>query len=323
MSSALNALAPVFGMIVIGYLLKARGIFDDGFWEPAERLTFYFLFPALLVTSIGGAETAGLRAIPMGAAMIAATLVMAGALMIAANLFRNSSIGGPGFPSLLQGAIRPNTYVGLAAVYGLFGNVGLTLAAAAIIAVIPLVNFISIIALLRRSGPGSGIESETEPQTTTPMLSGWGPALAASFKNPIIVACLLGIVLNFTGLGLPPVIGPMLEITGSAALPLGLMAVGAGLDFGAVRKSRGVVGLATALKLAVMPGLTYAACLVFDVTGITQTVAVMFGALPVAAGSYVMTRQMGGDGTLMAGIVTATILGAAVTLPVVIMLTAV
>jgi len=37
----------------------------------------------------------------------------------------------------------------------------------------------------------------------------------------------------------------------------------------------------------------------------------------------VMTRQMGGDGTLMAGIVTATILGAAVTLPVVIMLTAV
>jgi predicted permease len=267
----------------------------------------------LLVTSIGGAETAGLRAIPMGAAMIAATLVMAGALMIAANLFKNSSIGGPGFPSLLQGAIRPNTYVGLSAVYALFGTTGLTLAAAAIIAVIPLVNFISIIALLRWA----------EPQTTTPMLSGWGPALAASFKNPIIVACLLGIVLNFTGLGLPPVIGPMLEITGSAALPLGLMAVGAGLDFGAVRKSRGVVGLATALKLAVMPGLTYAACLVFDVTGITQTVAVMFGALPVAAGSYVMTRQMGGDGTLMAGIVTATILGAAVTLPVVIMLTAI
>ncbi len=311
MSSALSALAPIFGMIVVGYLLKARGIFEDSFWEPVERLTFYFLFPALLVTSIGGAETAGLRAIPMGAAMIAATLLMTGALMMAAKLLKNSSIGGSGFSSLLQGAIRPNSYVGLAAVYGLFGNPGLTLAAAALIAVIPLVNFISIIALLRWA----------KPNGATPILSGWGAALAASFKNPIIIACLLGIVLNFTGLGLPPVIGPMLEITGSAALPLGLMAVGAGLDFAAVRKSRGIVTLATALKLVVMPGLTYAACLVFDVTGVTQTVAVMFGAMPVAAGSYVMTRQMGGDGTQMAGIVTATILCAAVTLPVVIMLT--
>ncbi|MDA1089690.1 MAG: AEC family transporter [Proteobacteria bacterium] len=315
MNSALSALVPVFGMIVIGYLLKARGLLAEAFWEPAERLTFYFLFPALLVTTIGGTETAGLRAIPMAAAMITATLLMAGALMATATRFGKSGIGGPGFSALLQGAIRPNTYVGLAAAYGLFGNTGLTLAAAAIIAVIPLVNFISIIALLRWPEP------QAKPAGTAPNLSGWGAALVASLKNPIIIACLLGIILNFVGLGLPPVIGPMLEIIGRAALPMGLMAVGAGLDFEAINKRRGNVALATALKLVAMPVLTYAACLVFDVTGVTRSVAVMFGALPVAAGSYIMTRQMGGDGTLMAGIVTATILGAAVTLPLVIMLT--
>jgi predicted permease len=312
MSSALAALAPVFGMIVIGYLLKARGGFGEGFWEPVERLTFYFLFPALLVAKIGGAEVAGLGAVAMAAAMISATLLMAGALMTASR-FKNSGISGPPFASLLQGAIRPNTYVGLAAAYALFGNPGLTLAATAIVAVIPLVNFISIIALLR------GTPTRAGDRTGKP---GWGAALAASLKNPIIIACVLGAFLNFTGLGLPPVIGPMLEIIGGAALPLGLMAVGAGLDFAAVNERRGTIIRATVLKLAVMPGLTYAACLVYGVTGITQTVAVLFAALPVAAGSYVMTRQMGGDGTLMAGIVTATILGAAVTLPVVIMLTA-
>jgi len=57
MSSVLSALAPVFGLIVVGYLLKSRRIFTDDFWDPAERLTFYFLFPALLITSIGGAVT--------------------------------------------------------------------------------------------------------------------------------------------------------------------------------------------------------------------------------------------------------------------------
>ncbi len=311
MTSTLSALAPVFGLIVIGYGLRARGGFGDDFWTQAEKFTFYILFPALLVTKIGGAEIAGLQALPMAAAMITATLLMAGFLIAAAARLRETGTGGPQFVSLLQGAIRPNTYVGLAAAYALFGNAGLTLAAAAIIAVIPLVNFISIIALLRWTGAGTG---------DGPGKPGWGAALAASLKNPIIVACGLGALLNFTGLGLPPVIGPMLDIIGGAALPMGLMAVGAGLDFNAVNERRSVIIRATGLKLIVMPGLTYVACWAYGVSGVTQTVAVMFAALPVAAATYVMTRQMGGDGTLMAGIVTATTLAAGITLPLVVVL---
>jgi len=46
----------------------------------------------------------------------------------------------------------------------------------------------------------------------------------------------------------------------------------------------------------------------------------LFMALPVSAASYVMSRQLGGDGSLMAGIVTATTLGAAVTLPLAVVL---
>ncbi|MBT3307278.1 MAG: AEC family transporter, partial [Alphaproteobacteria bacterium] len=241
------------------------------------------------MTKIGGAEIAGLRALPMAAAMIAATLLMAAVLMAIPKL-RQGEGGGPRFVSLLQGAIRPNTYVGLAAAYALFGTAGLTLAAAAIVAVIPLVNFISIIALLRWTGASHSARP------------GWGAALVASLKNPIIIACVLGAALNFTGLGLPPVVGPILDILGSAALPLGLMAVGAGLNFDAVHARRSTITQAVVLKLLIMPGLTYAACVALGVSGITLTVAVMFAALPVAAGSYVMTRQMGGDGPLMAGI---------------------
>ena len=306
--STLSALAPVFGLIVIGYVLKALGGFGDDFWTQAEKFTFYILFPALLVTKIGGAEIAGLRALPMAAAMITATLLMAGFLIAATARLRQTDGDGPQFVSLLQGAIRPNTYVGLAAAYALFGNAGLTLAAAAIIAVIPLVNFISTIALLRWTGV-DGTEK-----------SGWGAALSASQKNPIIVACVLGALLNFSGFGLPPMIGPMLDILGGGALPLGLMAVGAGLDFDAVHKRRATIIRATGLKLIIMPGLTFAACWTYGVSGITQTVAVMFAAMPVAASSYVMTRQMGGDGTLMAGIVTATTLAAGITLPLVVLM---
>ncbi len=41
----------------------------------------------------------------------------------------------------------------------------------------------------------------------------------------------------------------------------------------------------------------------------------MFTAMPTAASSYILARQLGGDSALMAGIVTATTLGAVVSLP--------
>ncbi|NQU60753.1 MAG: AEC family transporter [Rhodospirillales bacterium] len=311
MSGTLSALAPVFGLIVLGYLLKSRGGFTEAFWDPAERMTFYILFPALLVTKIGGAEAVGVGLLPMAAAMAAATLIVALFISFFRSGLQKSGIDGPGFTSIFQGAIRPNTFIGMAAAYALFGDLGLTLAAAAIIAVIPLVNILSLTALYRWAGAGPA-----EPKQRR----GWGDAMVPAFKNPIILACLFGAALNMTGLGLPPVVGPMLKIIGSAALPLGLMAVGAGLDLGAARKVRGPIAGAAVLKLAVMPALTYAICRVFDVTGSALTVAVLFMALPVASASYVMARQLGGDGALMAGIITVTTIAAALTLPVTIFL---
>ena len=49
--------------------------------------------------------------------------------------------------------------------------------------------------------------------------------------------------------------------------------------------------------------------------GIGQEVAVLFAALPTASSSYIMSRQLGGDAPLMAGITTLQTLLAAVTLP--------
>lgn len=308
MISILSALAPIFGLIVIGYLLKARGFLGDGFWGQAEWLIFYILFPSLLVSRIGGAETAGSELLPMAGALITAMLIVSCGVVLARPLLSNRGLSGPAFTSIFQGAIRPGTYVGFGAAYTLYGDEGLALTAAAIIAVIPLGNFLSLVALFRWTGR----HPAPEPQP------GLRDAILPAFKNPIILACLIGAGFNISGFGLPPVIGPLLSIIGGAALPLGLMAVGAGLDFGAVRDARGFVAGTTITKLMLTPGVTYAACLVFGVGGTSLTVAVLFMALPVAGASYVMARQLGGDGPLMAGIITASTIAAGVTLPLVI-----
>ncbi len=107
----------------------------------------------------------------------------------------------------------------------------------------------------------------------------------------------------------------MLEILGRAALPLGLISVGAGLELASLRRAGGPMLLASGFKLVALPAIAAAGLLLMGVDGLTATVALMFAALPTSATSYVMARQLGGDYTLMASIITAETLFAVLTLP--------
>ena len=265
---------------------------------PAERLNYFVLFPALLVTNLADAEIKEIELWPMALAMLGAVL-MVGAGCFA--LRRALPMGGPGFAALFQGAIRPNAYVAIAAGAALYDNPGLTLVAVAIAVVIPTVNVLSVI-VLSTHGTDAGL--------------GARDAMAQIARNPIILACALGIALNLSGLGLPAVVAEFFRLLGRAALPLGLLSVGAGLDLAAARALGRAVAAASVLKLIVLPGLTAALCLVLGVHGATAAMAVLFNGCPASASSYILTRQMGGDYRMMAGIITVETAAAAITLPV-------
>jgi predicted permease len=110
-------------------------------------------------------------------------------------------------------------------------------------------------------------------------------------------------------------------VLGAASLPLGLLAVGAGLDLKALGASARGIAWSAAYKLVAVPGLTAAFALAFGVTGLPLAVALLYNALPCSANSYVLARQLGGDHRLMAGIITAQTLLAVATLPLVVLLT--
>ncbi len=290
------AIVPVFLLIFLG--LRARAVLAAGFWEPAERLTYFILFPALLVTTLSGADLAGLDVGGMAGAVGAAILVMAFAALGAGAALK---LDGPALTSLFQGAVRQNTYIGLAVSFGVFGADGLAAAAVAVAVIVPLVNVLSV-AMLARFGHGA-----------RPTLAGTARRMA---ENPLIIACVIGIGLNLAGLGLPPVIGPLLEILANGALPLGLLTVGAGLDIKAARAGGKAVGAAVCLKLVALPLITALACWMFGVSGIAAFVAVLFNGTPSAPTSYILARQLGGDARLMASIITVQTGLALITLPV-------
>jgi predicted permease len=302
MIDTLTAVLPVFLVILLGLGLKKSRWVPDAFWAPAESLTYTVTFPALLVANLARADMTTVAWAPLMTVQALAVLIVAGAAVAARRpLSARLGLDPAAFSSVFQSLIRPNTYVGLAVAAALYGEMGVTLTAICVAVVVPLVNVLSVscLAWLGRGQSASAL--------------GIARGIAT---NPLILACLLGIALNVSGLGLPPVIGPTLDILGRAALPVALLAVGAGLSFHHLRQAFAPVGVATVIKLAGLPMLVWGGGLLAGLDGPTTAVAVLYAGLPCSASSYVLARRMGGDAPLMAGLITAQTLASVVTVSV-------
>jgi hypothetical protein len=302
MNTFIVALLPVFGTIVVGYLFKRYTFPGDAFWPLAARITYFAFFPALLINNLAPARLADLAIGRLILAVLLPTLLVALAVILARPYLR---IPGVAFTSVFQGSIRFNTYVGLAAVAALYGSPGITRVAIILAVLVPLVNVLSVL-MLTRHGSVRSLH--------------WRDTLLALVQNPLIIACVLGIALNLSGIGLPFVTGELLEIFAQAALPMGLLTVGADLDLRAVQTGVWPVLVASGLKLLILPLLTALACRLLGIDDLAMAVAVIFAALPTATSAYILAQQMGGDAQLMAALLTVQTLAAVVTMPLVLLL---
>ena len=139
--------------------------------------------------------------------------------------------------------------------------------------------------------------------------------LQALLRNPLLLACLVGILLSLTGIGLPRDLGNVLGVIAQAALPIGLLTVGAGLQFQTLRQARRPLLLAAFVKLVLSPIIALLLLTLVAAPPTALTTSVIFVALPCAASAYILAEQMGGDTRLIAGILTVQTLFAALTLP--------
>ena len=297
MSPVVLAIIPIFGLILLGFVLRRLEFPGRDFWPVSERLTYYVLFPALLVSGIADRSFDGTA---MGLALtLASAVCLVGAfLMLVKNMFR---MDGPAFTSVFQGAIRPNTYVGLSASAALLGSDWMTLSAVALLTLVPLVNVLCVLVLSRHGKHGGG-------------LARVGGELV---RNPLILACAVGIVLNVSGLSLPVLLNDLLVILGKAALPMGLLAVGAGLRMEGLGERALPVGLASLAHLVALPLAAFGCAQLLGVDGPARDAALIYTAIPVSVSAFILARQMGGDHRVMALIITAQTALSAVTMPII------
>jgi malonate transporter len=295
--SVVTALVPVFALIAVGAALHRTRFIDDGSWRAVERVTYYVLFPCFLFNAIAIADFAGQPVGQLALILVGAIAVMTALVYAVQALFK---FDGPAFSSVFQGALRFNSYVALAAIAAMLGPPGIALSAIAVAIMVPLLNTMCVMVLMHHA-------NDVEATAKT---------FARQFvQNPLIMACLAGIIVQLLGIPSPKIAMTTIDMLGRAALPLGLLAVGASLDLADARARPLPVIVATALRLLAMPALVLLGTRLVGLEEIAKTAALVCGSVPGASSSYILARQLGGDAPLMANITTAQTLAAIVTMP--------
>ena len=280
------ALVPVLVLIVIGYLLKRSAFMSDEAWSGMEKLTYYILFPALLIHTLANKSVAGM---PWGTILLitVVTLILSSVILIVWHRI-SQSVSGPTFTSIFQGGVRFNTYIGLAVCAAFYGPEGLAVCAVAAGFMIVQINVycISVFAVWGENN------------------SGKTAIIRDLVRNPLILGCLAGGILSVSGLGLPGVSKEILEIVGRAALPFGLLAVGASLRLDKVKGHLNSIALSSVIQFGVKPSIVLSLLYIFDLSGVIAGVLIIVFMVPTASSAYILARQLGGDTETMSSIIT-------------------
>ncbi|NWG87542.1 MAG: AEC family transporter [Hydrogenophilaceae bacterium] len=283
---------PIFALILLGWALKRWAGTAEAFWRDLERLIYYVFFPALLFHSLSHTEIDLDQAWPMLVTGILFTLIGMGLGYLSKGLFHDPPRV---FAAAFQCSFRFNSYVGLAVAGALHGPAGIAAIGLLMGFLVPLANVASVWVLARH---------------------GEGNWLKETLANPLIMATAGGIAFSLAGLELHPLLDHTLELLARASLPLGLIAVGAGLKLAGLGHARGHLWYGVTVKLVVLPAIAWGIAAGFGLTGVWFETAILMAALPVSTVAYVLAVRMQADGQVIAAQVAVTTLLSMLTLPI-------
>ena len=274
-------IAPIFMLVLLGYLLRRIGLLKGDFWTQSAKLGYWVLLPALLFYKISTADIdLGLTA-PF-AGILASSFFAAGAVTLVVARIIAMPVAEQG--STLQGVVRHNSFMALAIAEALFGAEGLSLAALAS-AVLALVTNLSIIPALL------SLDARKDGRVGMPLIA------RSIVKNPFILSILAGLLANFLLPDEIPIVHDTAGLVGSAALPVMLLCVGAGLRLKGLKTQIAPLTLSVLGRFVLFPVLVLILASGLE----TQTVLILliFAAVPTAPSSTALAAETGGDVPVM------------------------
>lgn len=310
---AANAVLPIVLMIALGYIFKRIGLFNQGFLDIGNRLTFRVLIPALLYYNIYGIGSIG--EINFGFVLYGIGAVIAIFLIAAAItcLFTKDS-GKRG--ALIQSAFRSNyAIIGLPLASALFGDKGAAAAGVMSAFCVPAFNILAVITLTIFNNNSQKGKIDIKK------------ILLGIVKNPLIIGTVLGLItlgirelfvmwdidFRLKDIGF---LYKSLEYLKSICTPFALLVLGGKFEFSAVKRQLKYIAFGTVIRTVAVPVIALSIAYFF-IPGLSgehfATYIAVFGT-PVAVASAIMAKEMNADDELAGQLVVWTSIVSTVTI---------
>lgn len=308
MDQIVNTLFPVFFIILLGVFLRRFGFISPDLARGVNRLAYWVGLPCLLFYAIAEASYDFHVAGKTFFVVLVSTIVCVGVGYLAAWVMR---VPVSGWGTYVQGAFRGNlAFVGLAVVIYSFDGAANAAAMGAVAVlvlalIVPVYNVICVAILL---------VSRHEVDRRI-----FGRVVKGIAGNPLIIACVGGVVYSFLFASMPVAVSRSLSAVGQMALPLALLGIGATLaERKHVTEGVGVALSASIIKIVVSPLAGFLVALLVGLGAGEMRIALIMLACPTAVASFVLTEELGGDGPLAARIVVVSSVLSAISLAVVV-----
>jgi malonate transporter len=289
----INSLFPVIIIVVLGYVLKRCKLTNTAFLKTSDRMVYFIFFPAMLFWKIGAAESTNIHWNFCWAA-ICAVVVIYFFSTVYILLMKVSDFQAGTFS---QSCYRFNTYIGMAIIINALGETGVREFSILIGFLIPVINFLAVSTLIWFSGKNYSLHQRSRF------------IAQALISNPLILACLAGMLYAHLFAGFPVFIENSFQLAASMTLPLALLSVGAALTFENLAGNLKLSVVTSVFKLMLLPMVGFFFFKAFAVSPMLFKVGMILFSLPPSTAIYILSSQLNSDTDLASSaIVLSTVL---------------
>lgn len=309
----LDTLGPILLLIALGAALARWKFLGEQFQADLNKLAFWIALPAMIFENVANAGTPGSQTWWLLLTTFGTTVTIFGATWLVAPLCGMSpqTLG-----SFVQAAYRGNlVYIGVPVLAYAFvvypeaersGHI-----ATALLAMAPTTAFYNVLAVIALQ---SGRDNSAGIGTMRLVA-------IALIRNPLIIACVGGIIFAVFGIPLPRFVDRSLQALGSAAVPVSLLCIGGALASMSLLGNRKIITLASLIKVGISPLVAWAIGSALGLSSVEMQIAIVLAATPTAAAAFIMARQMRGDVPFTSGTIALSTILSAVSLSVILWLT--
>ena len=279
-----NVIAPVFFLMVLGYLLvNYTSLADRQLTKQANAIVFKIFLPCMLFYNVYqsdiGAEIQGRIKLCIWAAGGLIILFILLCLIVPKVVKQENQQG-----VVIQGIFRSNYVIfGVAVVQNMYGSKSTTTAAILSAILVPMYNFLAVVALSI-----FGEKRETD----------WKKIILDIVKNPLIISSVLGIIFSMLGIRLPTAVDTTVQDLAKLSTPIAFMILGGDLDFSKVKGNLKVASVVLTVKLVILPLIMIPMIVMMGYRDADLLSGLLAYQTPVAVSSYIMAQQAGADGQL-------------------------